>query len=273
MKKLVKKIGILGGIAVGIFSLLIFLATIPLFNPIIETITDSVSYQGLGKLETLLLLQRARSLGDNTKIVMGDSVANQLYEKCGDEEHFIMTGNMAMTVVWQYIFARESLESHPKTTDIYLCTTPDALDCSFEVKTSYFYMWIPLVESDNMDILEDEQMELLQKMYGSFFMKPQVAEFVGKNGLNAKIFLNAVDKFYEMFPKRREMVEKTDNPDLELAETYIGKIYELCKEKNVTLHFIPTPKKDTPENRDYMKSENEFCAKEELLCTDAKNVA
>ena len=42
-------------------------------------------------------------------------------------------------------------------------------------------------------------------------------------------------------------MEKTNNPDRVLAETYIMKIYELCKEKNVTLHLIPNPKKDIPE--------------------------
>lgn len=253
MKKLLKKIGVLGGIAIGMLVALIWLAAIPHMNPIIETITNSVSYQGLGIWETLPLLGRAQTQGEHTKLVLGDSVANQLYQKCGDEEYCILTGNMAMTMMWQYIYVREAMESHPETTDIYLCTTPDALDRSFEVGTSYCYVLIPLAESDNMNVLEETQKELLQKMYGAFFVKPQVAKFIGKTGLNIKLFLNGIKKFYEIFPQRKAEVEKKNNPDLELAETYLKKMYELCKEKNVTLHLIPNPKRDTPEDREHMK--------------------
>lgn len=253
MKKLLKKMGIFLSVVIGILGLLIFLSTVPSFTSVMEMLTNSVSYHDMGKAETLGLWGRAKGQGETTKLILGDSVANQLYEYRGNEEYYVMTGNMAMTLAWQYIFAKDYLDSHPEATDVYLCTTPDALVRGFETKLTYSYLLIPLVETNNMDALEEKQTRILQKMYGSVFVHPQMVSFIGKSGLNTKLYLNIVDKFYELFPQKKAAVEKTDNPDLELAETYIMKIYEMCKEKNVTLHLIPNPKKDTPENREHME--------------------
>lgn len=253
MKKLVEKISLLVVVAMGITVGLIMLSSKPTFTSLVDMMTNSVKYKDMGKAETLGIAERAKWNNTTTKLIIGDSVANQLYEYRGNDEYFVMTGNMAMTVVWQYIFVRDFLEKHPQTTDVYLCATPDFFEKSFETKLSYSYMFVPLIETENMEVLEETQIELLKQMYGAFFLNPQVARLVSASGLNTKLYLNAVNKFYEFFPKRKVKVEKTDATDMVLAETYIMKIFELCKERNVTLHLIPNPKKDIPEYRKYLE--------------------
>ena len=253
MKKIGKKICCIIVIAIGIVALLIFLSTIPVLTPVIDMITNSVTYQGMGEDETLGLLKKVKESGGKNKLIIGDSVAGQLYTYRDNEEYCAMPGNMAMSPIWQYVYVRDYLEINPTATDVYLCMTADGLEYSFETKLSYSYLLIPLAESNNMNVLEEEQKELLDSMYGSAFVKPEVISFIGKSGLNTKLYLNAIDKFYEIFPDRKERVEKKNNVDCVLAETYIMKMYELCQVNNVKLHLIPNPKKDTPECREYLE--------------------
>lgn len=260
MIRLLKKCGILAAIFLGIGASLTCLSTIPPCTSVINMMTDSVSYQGMGKDEVLDLLQKVNEPNVTTRLILGDSVANQLYLYRGNDKYYVATGNLAMTFVWQYVFARDYLEAHPEATDIYLCITPDSLERSFEVKLSYNYLLIPLAQTNNMDVLDEAQYRLLKDMYGSFFTKPETVRFIGASGLNTKLYLNAAENFYTLFPQRRSRVEKTSEPDMTLAETYILNIQALCNENNATLHLIPNPKMDTGDNREYLKRlEDEYC--------------
>lgn len=257
MKRMIKKICCVIFLTVGILFGLCFLSTIPAFNPIINMLTNSVNYDGMGKMETFFLWEKVKQPSNARKVIFGDSVANQLYEYRENNEYRVVTGNMSMTLIWQYIFVRDYLEMNPQTTDVYLCFTSDIFEHSFETGMSYNYMLIPLAQYNQMDVLEEKQTELLKDMFGTFFINPKVACFIGNSGLNTKLYLNAVKKFYEWFPGRKDIVEKTQNPDFELAETYLLKIKELCEEKDVKLHMLPNPQKDTPENRMYLEKMKE----------------
>lgn len=252
MIKLLKKLGLAIGISVGIFIFLTFLSTLSPLTSVIDMITNSVSYQTLGSGETISLYQKGNETENKEKLILGDSVADQLYVYRDNEEYCVMTGNMAMSLVWQYVYARDYMARNPELTDVYLCMTADTLEYSFETNLTYFYLVVPLGETNNMDVLEDGQQELLEDMYGSLFMKEPMVDYIGMSGLNKKMYINAVNKYYEIFPNKKIKVEKDDNPDFSIAETYILKMYELCKENGVTLHLIPNPKKDIPEYREYM---------------------
>ena len=216
-------------------------------------LTNSVTYQDMGKAETMYLWERSNRSYKATKLIVGDSVANQLYEYYGNEKYTVLTGNLAMTPVWQYIFVRDYIEANPQTTEVYLCLVADSFERGFEINTSYSYMLVPLVKSNNMDVLEEPQKKNLENMFGKIFVKKQVVDFIGNSGLNSKLYLNAVKKIYENFSQKKIQVERKGNPDLQLAETYIAKIAELCKEKNVSLYLLPNPKMDTAENRGYLE--------------------
>ena len=251
MKEIMNKICCVFIIISCIVVLLCSISTVPELNSYINMMLNSVNYQGVGYIETEGLWSKTKEHSGVEKLIVGDRVANQLFEYRGNEKYKVLTGNGAMTMVWQYVFVRDYLEYNPQTKDVYLCITPDVLAYGFDADLNYTYLIITLARTNNMDVLEQPQLELLKSMYGSVFLKPQMAKFVGKSGLNTKLYLNAVEKFYEMFPKRKAIVEKADN--LDLAETYIMKIYKLCKERNVTMHLLPNPKKDIQKNRDYIK--------------------
>lgn len=253
MNKLIRKILCILLLSIGIISILATLSTIPALSSVMNMLTNSGNYQDMGSEETLTLFNKSQSPNTTHKLILGDSVANQIYEYRDNEEYSVLTGNYAMTFVWQYLFAKNYLETNPQTTDIYLCTTADGFEQSFDTTLSYSYVVIPLAKSNNLEVLDEKHHKLLTNIFGSVFINEKVASFIGNSGLNSKLYLNAIKNFYETFPTKKEKVEKTDNPDFLLAETYIMKIYELCKEKNVNFHLLPNPKKDTSEIREYVK--------------------
>ncbi len=96
MIKLLKKLGIAIGISVGIFIFLTFLSTILPIKSLVDMITNSVSYQTLGSGETISLYQKGNETENKEKLILGDSVADQLYVYRDNEEYCVMTGNMAI---------------------------------------------------------------------------------------------------------------------------------------------------------------------------------
>lgn len=254
MRKFVKKTACILLIALGLLAGISVLSVVPVFTPLIDMITASVTYEGLGKEETLWLWDSIGAGDGTTKLILGDSVANQLYSYRDNESYSIKTGNMAMTLIWQYLYAEKYLDTHPGATDIYLCIVPDMLERSFESKRSYNYLVIPLNICGKTEVLEEEQKELLEKMYGAFFMKPQVISYVSGSGFNTKFYVNALEKYYEVFPGRKEILEKSRHPDMTIAETYLMKMQTLCEQRNVNFHLLPNPKKDTAENREYLEN-------------------
>ena len=211
--------------------------------------TNSVTYQGVGKIETLELLERVKASEGRARLILGDSVANQIYEYRDNEEYEIKCGNMAMTLVWQYIFADQYLKQNPDTKEIILCIVPETLVSNFEVERTYSYVLIPMLEAEREQVIEKEDWESLSKMYGAVFVKPSVIHFVGASGLNTKLYLNGVKKFYSLFPRQQEEVERKARPDLTFSERYLLKIKNLCDEKGVKFTLLPNPVKNTPENQ------------------------
>lgn len=253
MRKLVKKVFYVLMVALGLLSVLSMLSTVPAFTSLIDMLTVSVAYETLGTEETMEIWKSIGASDNTTKLILGDSVANQIYSYRDNESYSVKTGNMAMTLIWQYLYAEKYLDTHPDATDIYLCIVPDMLERGFESKRSYNYLIIPLNICSKIEVLEEEERKHLEKMYGALFMKPQVISYVAGSGFNTKLYMNAVGKYYEIFSARKEELEKSNHPDMTIAETYILKMQMLCQQKNVEFHLIPNPKMDTVENREYLE--------------------
>lgn len=257
MKILVRKIILIIVLSVGIICGLCFLSGKESFTSLIDMMTNSVTYQGVGKIETMELLDRVKASKGADKLILGDSVANQIYEYRDNEEYEIKCGNMAMTLVWQYIFVEQYLKQNPDTKEIILCIVPETLVSNFEVERTYSYVLIPMLEAEKEEAIEKEDWENLSKMYGSVFVEPSIIRFVGASGLNTKLYLNGIKKFYSFFPARQKEVEKKGDIDLSFSERYLLKIKNLCDKKGVKFTLLPNPVKNTSENQKKLEAMEE----------------
>jgi hypothetical protein len=72
----------------------------------------------------------------------------------------------------------------------------------------------------------------MESVYGKTFMRPGVVGIIDKSGINRKIYLNML----QTYRKDYEMKGR-----FELADLYICKINDICKEKGVSFHLLPCP--------------------------------
>jgi len=118
-----------------IIPLIIIIVLIDIFsftsigNDILGRITYSTGYTRSGSADVRTFIQKVREDNEATKLIVGDSVARQLFEGLQEEnpDYCIATCNQALTFAGQYLLIDSFLENHPNTTDVYLCVVPMSL--------------------------------------------------------------------------------------------------------------------------------------------------
>lgn len=244
MKKLIGRGFCILAIIVFLMGALIVLSSYPLFSDKLNLLTDSGGYANAGTDEVTGVLDVIRNDSDSKKLILGDSVAGQVFISEKFDNALVATGNQSMTFIWQYIFVKEFIDTHPDATDVYIAIAPDSLNSVWHSYLSYQYVLMPLVKYGYLDELDDVSRDELADIYGEFFMKEQVVRMIDNSGINRKLFLNYVQA---TIPD--EIVAKEYTKVTRIPNDYLVKIYELCREKDVSMHLICCPCKDTPENR------------------------
>ena len=212
----------------------------------IARITDSEDYisGNVGSDEIKPYIEQVRTEDNTTKLIIGDSVCRQMFRKLQEYNNdiCIVGSNGAITMAGQYILAEQYLEHHPATTDIFLVVLPESLYRTFDTKYGYQYTVMPFVETDTLKLLDENTVEAMQSVYGNFFMQPTVVNLIDKSAINRKIYLNELQDR-----------SKGYNAGLELADQYLCRIYELCKERGVQFHLYSCPvsesKRESVENK------------------------
>lgn len=200
----------------------------------IARVTDSEDYirGNVGSDEIKPYIEQVRTEDNTTKLIIGDSVCRQMFR--GLQEYnsdiCIVGSNGAITMAGQYILAEQYLEHHPATTDIFLVVLPESLHRTFDTIYGYQYTVMPFVETDTLKLLDENTVEAMQSIYGSFFMQPKVVDLIDRSAINRKIYLN------ELRDRSKGYIA-----GLELADRYIYKICELCEERGVQFHLYACP--------------------------------
>ncbi len=199
----------------------------------IARITDSETYIGKnGPDEIRAYIEQVRTEDNTTKLIIGDSVCHQMFNglKEYNNDISIVGSNGAVTMAGQYILAEQYLEHHPDATDVFLIVLPASLYRSFDTRFGYQYTVMPFVETDTLKLLDENTIEIMQSVYGSFFMQPKIVDLIDRSSINRKVYLNELRKRSEGY-----------SADLELAEQYISKIYALCEERGVQFYLYSCP--------------------------------
>ena len=222
-----------------LFSVLIFVDFLSMCEPtrtILAELTDSTEYiaQDRGPDEIKPYLERTHYPDGTTKLIIGDSVCRQLFSHLQSRNtHIAMLGsNAGLTAAGQYIMAKEYLEHHPDTTDVFLLMLPKSLVRTFDTNWGYLYVVMPFVETDTLKYLDQETIDCLGDVYGKPFLNPAVVQFIDRSPINRKLYLNMLKEHSDGYIPSNQF---------ELADQYVYKIYTMCKERNVTFHLYPCP--------------------------------
>lgn len=245
MKKFYIKLFVFGGLYLGIVCSFLVLSAQEKWSGLIEVATKSEDYvlEGYGTSEIIPFIERVQEKNGYTKLVIGDSVCHQLFEKYYEinDIYCISGSNQAISLAGQYILAEEFVKNHENVTDIYLLLSMESLATDFGVQLGYQYAVMPFVETDTIDNLDKYTLDKIADVYGSFFCLKPIVKIIDGSPLNKKLYLNALAKKEEMFPS------ESDGVISQVTYRYLEKLYVLCENEEIEFHLIPVPHADLDE--------------------------
>ena len=220
----------------AVLVLVDFLSMVGTTRTLLAKLTDSTAYisEDTGSDEIKPYIKKARSADKTTKLIIGDSVCHQLFSKLQklNPDIAIIGSNGGITVAGQYILAKEYLDAHPDASDVFLLMLPKSMARTFSTDWGYQYVVIPFSETDTLKYLDQKTLDDLGNVYGEPFLNPTVVRMIDRSGINRKLYMNLLKDHSEGYKQSYYF---------ELADQYVCKIYEMCKEKNVAFHLYPCP--------------------------------
>lgn len=177
---------------------------------------------------------RARDTNGSTRLIIGDSIANQLFSdlQANNPKTDILTTNAALMITGQYLLAEEYIKNHPDATDIFLVIHPLPLTRTFDTEWGYRYAAMTYVETDTIDYLDENTIDAMASVYGAFFMQKNIVSLIEDSPVCRKLYLSYININSEDYIQ--------ESP-FEIADQYVKKLYDLCSENQVELHVYPSP--------------------------------
>ncbi len=232
MKKFIVKGTLFYTIILIIIITFLFLSVQGPTKPLIAEWTNSSDYMDdSGRLPRY---EAARTQDGTTQLVIGDSICNQMFGGVSgyNPQASILGMDAAFMMTGQYLLAEEYLKNHPGTTDIFLIMHPLSITRTFDMEWTYRYGIMPYVETDTLQYLDQNTIDIMTETYGSFFLRSDVVSLIENSPVCRKLALNYI------LSNREPYVQ--ENP-FEIADQYVKKLYGLCQENNVRLHLYSSP--------------------------------
>jgi len=237
-----------------IFKLLIALglATLvtALFYLILFVTRTNINVNFLGD-EVLYVVDKAPKNSGCTRVMVGDSVSNQLWpQRQSGNDICYLGSNQAITPAGDYLLLYHYLEANPQTREAYLVVRPQSLSNDVNLDKSFQYFIIPFASKENLALLDSDTIDKMNSRFGSFWVSNRYAQWTI---LNSNFLLSEYMKYVGR--RNPDMAVNNDNPTDQYyhrisptGQIYLNKIRALCAEKNVTLTVVPSPLMDTPDN-------------------------
>lgn len=240
MKKLFLKGLLFCCIIFAVVACFIYFSTKEPTRSVIARWTNSEDFMaGSGMLS---YFERAKETNGSTRLIIGDSIANQLFSglQANNPKTDILTTNAALMITGQYLLAEEYIKSHPDATDIFLVIHPLPLTKTFDTEWGYRYAVMTYVETDTIDYLDENTIDVMASVYGSFFMQKNIVSLIENSPVCRKLYLSYIDF------NREDYIQESP---FEIADQYVKKLYDLCLENQIELHVYPSPVSENFKNQ------------------------
>ncbi|MCM1135857.1 MAG: hypothetical protein NC400_09825 [Clostridium sp.] len=176
---------------------------------------------------------------DCTALVLGDSVARQIFSPDYQEENkevCYLTTNQAIMPAGNYILLENYLQNHPQTKKVYYIARPDSLQNGINFVYTYSYFVTPLYREPFLKYLHEETREGIEKMFGSFFSKREFAKWMlGKYPKLLEIYNKSLEKIWKI----KSNYQANDKPDM--AVSYILEMQKSCQDKKIEFILLSPP--------------------------------
>lgn len=247
MEKLIKKSLLLGGILLVVMLGFVVLSAKSPYREKLAILTMSEAYPaGEGEVEEYI--RSVQTDNDYTKLILGDSVCNQLLNDLQEynDEYCIVGNNRGLTIAGQYLLLNEFLKTHEDVTDVYLIVGLDALESNIDITYGYQYVVVPFSRINTLGELEEETLKEMSGTFGALFLNPNVAQTIGDSSVGRKLYLNYLKQKYADENPTASTYGKLANTTV----VYLKKIYEMCESNGINLHLLPDPLADSDYRRE-----------------------
>ncbi len=204
------------------------------FGTFLTKITNSGDYIQTGSEEIQPYIARVRQEDNTRKLITGDSLCFQMFNRLQEynPEYTIVGSNGAITMAGQYLVVKEYLEHHENAEEVYMFIHPDSLVRTFDIQLGYQYLVMPFGAADMLTNLDANTKDALRSVYGSFFMNPGVIRWMDASPMCRKIYFNLLNDYGKSYAPQYQ---------LEIANQYISKIDELCRQRGVEFYLYASP--------------------------------
>lgn len=184
---------------------------------------------------------------DYTKLVIGDSVARQIFNpdyQTENTEVCYMATNQAITVAGNTILLERFIQNNPQLKEVYYVVRPDSLESNANFIHTYSYFITPLYITPLKQYLSADTQKSIDITYGKLIANNNFSKWIlAKYPKLLEYYYNAC-QFNVCL--REQMCDTKVTPDLSLP--YLVEMKRICEEKQVTLHLISAP---VPDNYEY----------------------
>lgn len=211
---------------------ILLLSTREPFRAVVAKLTNCEEY--MDESGMLPAFEQAGQSSGATQLVIGDSICRQMFAQLQEynPDKSILATNAALMMPGQYLLAKEYLENHPETTDVFLVMHPLTLIRTFEMEWGYRYAAMTYVETDNFQYLDEGTRQIMENAYGYFFLRKSTVWMIERSPICRKLGLSYLyfngEPYVQAYP-------------FEIADPYMEALYELCREKGVRLHLYSSP--------------------------------
>lgn len=232
MKKFIGKGILFCGIIVCVCAFVLALSVKEPTRSLLAEWTDSEEF--MSGNEMLPYFESARQQDGTTQLVIGDSICRQMFAGVSDynPRTSILATNAALMITGQYLMAEEYLKNHPETTDVFLVMHPLTITRTIDTEWSYRYAVMTYVETDTLQFLDKNTVDDMTEVFGGFLMQKPVVQLIEDSPIVRKLCLSYINI------NREDYVQSSP---FEISDQYVKKLYDLCEEKGVELHFYSSP--------------------------------
>lgn len=222
-------------IGVLLIAGMFMLSAVSAFSGFFAAATVADSALATGYFDICPVIEKVRSQDDSTKLIVGDSVCQQVFNDLQERnsEYCVAGTYCTVGIPGQYNLVYEYLNAHPDATDVYLMIRPQSLDAQFDSNRAYMYAVAPFVTMDAAH-WDNETCKQLKETYWWYGINAFVTQFIVNSPMLSKLYLSQLDI-------RHHVDTYAPSGFSEESKKYLLKLQQLCDERRVSLHLIPLP--------------------------------
>ena len=230
-RKVILFVILLWGLVLGV----VYLSAYKPFDILLMNVVNANDYEkNEGLKEIAPYIEKVQQRDGTTKLIVGDSMCHQMFNGLQkyNPDYTIVGSNGAITLAGQYLLVSEYMKNHENVTDICMFFFPGSLGRSYDTILGYQYVVMPFGSYNLLEDLEPNTIEDMKKVYGKIFLEQKVIRWMEKSAVGKKIYYNVL---------KESGIGYMEKSKLEIANQYIKKIYDICGQNNIKLHFYPSP--------------------------------